>query len=149
MATTLAMMVMTGRGVLVAHIGDSPILQLRPHEGTIFRTSDHSLVAEMVARGDITAEDALQHPQRNIITRCMFVPDRQRRISQATVDMIADVRPGDVFLLCSDGVNGAERGILGPTAYCRRPYAAAEGRTLAAADCRQPRQQYGVDSGGG
>ena len=37
----------------------------------------------------------------------MFVPDRQRRISQATVDMIADVRPGDVFLLCSDGVNGA------------------------------------------
>ena len=107
MATTLAMMVMTGRGVLVAHIGDSPILQLRPHEGTIFRTFDHSLVAEMVARGDISAEEALQHPQRNIITRCMFVPDRQRRISQATVDMIADVRPGDVFLLCSDGVNGA------------------------------------------
>ena len=106
MATTLAVLVLTPKGVFVAHVGDSPVCQFRRGEGIVFRTHDHSLVADLVERGELTAEEAATDHRRNIITRCLSVPMPGEVLAQAEVDMIADVRPGDVFMVCSDGVNG-------------------------------------------
>lgn len=106
MATTLVLMAITDAGVLIAHVGDSPAFQVRRGEGVVFRTADHSLVAELLRSGAIGEDEAARHPQRNIITRSLSVPLPGRRLSQVTVDIIRDVCPGDVFLLCTDGVNG-------------------------------------------
>jgi len=65
-------------------------------------TGDHSLVAELVAKGSITPEEAHGHPQRNIITRAVGTDDLLEvdtgRISLAS---------GDILLLCSDGLTSA------------------------------------------
>lgn len=106
MATTLAVLVLTHSGVFVAHVGDSPVYLFRRGEGIVFRTRDHSLVADLVERGELTAKEAAFDKRRNIITRCIAVPMLGETLSQATVDIITDMLPGDVFMVCSDGVNG-------------------------------------------
>jgi len=61
---------------------------------------DHSMVAEMVRDGVITAEEALRHPYRNIITRALGAEDT------VNVDILEmEKLPGDVFLICSDGLS--------------------------------------------
>lgn len=102
-ATTLTMLCTHSKGCLMAHIGDSRIYQLRPGKGIVYRSEDHSLVNDMVRSGKITAQEALTHPDRNIITRCLQ-PMGGRTHDRATVRMTNDVRKGDLFLLCSDGV---------------------------------------------
>lgn len=104
MATTLAFAAMTGDGVFVAHIGDSRIYQVRPSKGILFRTEDHSLVNELLKRHSITPEEAVRHPKRNVITRCMNVRKEARDYDEAAIDIIRDVEAGDIFLLCTDGV---------------------------------------------
>lgn len=103
MATTLTLLVAHAAGIMVAHIGDSRIYQLRPGVGVVFRTYDHSLVNVMVRQGLITPENAINHPRSNVITRCMGGANPGER-AEATTMNITDVQPGDVFLLCSDGV---------------------------------------------
>ncbi len=103
MATTLTLLVAHAAGVMVAHIGDSRIYQLRPGVGVVFRTYDHSLVNVLVRNGVISPEDAVNHPKSNVITRCMGGANPGDR-AEATTMNITDVLPGDVFLLCSDGV---------------------------------------------
>lgn len=103
MATTLTLLVAHAGGIMVAHIGDSRIYQIRPGVGVVFRTYDHSLVNVMVRNGMISPEDAINHPKSNVITRCMGGSNPGER-SEATTMNITDVLPGDVFLLCSDGV---------------------------------------------
>jgi protein phosphatase len=62
-------------------------------------TRDHSLVAELLAAGRITAKEAVDHPQSNLITRCLGYMDR------VEVDIAPhDLRSGDCLLLCSDGL---------------------------------------------
>lgn len=100
--TTLTALCLGSNGALAAHIGDSRIYQVRPGVGIIYRTTDHSLVAEMVARGEMTEEEAMVHPRRNVITRAMQ-PGLSRPF-EATVDMISDIRKDDFFFLCCDGV---------------------------------------------
>lgn len=102
-ATTLTMLCMHANGCLMAHVGDSRIYQLRPGKGIVYRSEDHSLVNDMVRSGKITAQQALTHPDRNIITRCLQ-PVSGRTHDRATVRTTNDVRKGDIFLLCSDGV---------------------------------------------
>lgn len=102
MGTTLTFLAFCTNGVLVAHIGDSRVYQFRPAEGVLFRTRDHSLVSELIASGEITEEEAHAHPQRNIITRA--VQPHQECPAPATFDVCTDVRRGDVFFLCCDGV---------------------------------------------
>ena len=101
-ATTLTLLAAHGAGVLMAHIGDSRIYQLRPGQGIVYQTEDHSLVQEMVRSGAITAEKARNHPLGNVITRSMSGGSADR--CPATVCFTSDVQPGDVFLLCTDGV---------------------------------------------
>lgn len=103
MATTLTLMVTHRGGITVAHIGDSRIYQIRPGAGVVYRSWDHSLVNALVRSGNITPVQSINHPQSNVITRCMGGQDSESR-SEATAYCLTDIAPGDVFLLCSDGV---------------------------------------------
>lgn len=104
MATTLTFVCFHSQGATAAHIGDSRIYHIRPQVGILYRSDDHSLVNALVHSGNLTPQEAENHPQGNYITRCMgYVgPDEER--SGATVLQIADIEAGDYFLLCTDGV---------------------------------------------
>ena len=104
MATTLTFAAITNDGVFLAHMGDSRIYQIRPGEGEIFRTEDHSLVNELIKNKKISPQEAVYHPKRHVITRCLTVQENSHNYTEATVHIIRDVKPGDIFLLCSDGV---------------------------------------------
>ena len=102
MGTTLVSAVSFDGGVVIANVGDSRAYHInkqRIHQVT----RDHSLVEHMVERGDITAEEARRHPNRNLITRALG-PD-------AGVDSLSDsylvaLESGDYLLLCTDGLVG-------------------------------------------
>jgi protein phosphatase len=82
----------------IGHVGDSRAYRLR--RGKLERlTRDHSLVEEMRRKGQITDEQAEDHPQRSIITRALG-PEPEVEVDLQTVP----AAPGDVFLLCSDGL---------------------------------------------
>jgi PPM family protein phosphatase len=82
----------------IGHVGDSRAYRLR--EGKLERlTRDHSLVEEMRRKGQITDAQAEDHPQRSIITRALG-PEPEVEVDVQTVP----AAPGDVFLLCSDGL---------------------------------------------
>ncbi|HNA23940.1 MAG TPA: Stp1/IreP family PP2C-type Ser/Thr phosphatase, partial [Solirubrobacterales bacterium] len=84
--------------VIIGHVGDSRAYRLR--DGIIQRlTKDHSLVEEMRRRGQITEEQAEDHPQRSIITRALG-PEPEVQADLTAVPS----EPGDIFLLCSDGL---------------------------------------------
>jgi serine/threonine protein phosphatase PrpC len=83
----------------VAHVGDSRAYLLR---GGSLRpvTEDHSLVAELVRSGDLTRDQAAEHPQKNLITRALGADE------EVEVDTsVLPVEAGDRFLLCSDGLS--------------------------------------------
>lgn len=107
MGTTLTFVCLHAEGATVAHIGDSRIYQLRPAANgeparIVFRTRDHSLVEDLVKIGEITEEEAKDHPQKNVITRAMQ-PCQERR-SRADIKHLTDILPGDYFYMCSDGM---------------------------------------------
>ena len=104
MGTTLTMLCFHACGCVMAHIGDSRIYQVRPGDGIIYRSDDHSLVNQLVHAGQITPEEAIDHPQSHIITRCMGPTNPDQRRSMATVFYSSNVVEGDYFVLCSDGV---------------------------------------------
>ncbi len=82
----------------VAHVGDSRAYRLR--DGRLAAiTEDHSWVGEEMRRGRISAEDAAQHPLKNVLLRSIGVAP-EVEISSAAIDL----RAGDRFLLCSDGL---------------------------------------------
>ena len=98
MGTTLTAVHVGERDVAVAHVGDSRAYRLRGGELSRL-TEDHSLVEEMRRRGQLTAEEADEHPQRSIITRALG-PE-----PEVVVDTHSwAARDGDVLLLCSDGL---------------------------------------------
>jgi serine/threonine protein phosphatase PrpC len=100
MATTLTFSMPTPHGILVAWCGDSRVYQFR--EGRIiFQTRDHSWVNEAVENGIITAEEAVNHPKSNVITRAI---QGSHKSTQLDITLLTDVQKGDFFLHCSDGV---------------------------------------------
>lgn len=102
MGTTMTCLIIDDNGALVAHMGDSRVYQVRPSTGVLFQTSDHSLVNELLKAGELTEEDAINYPYRNLITRAMQ-PHRERR-SKVELNQLSDIRRGDYFFLCSDGM---------------------------------------------
>jgi PPM family protein phosphatase len=86
--------------VTFGHVGDSRAYRVRD-DALEQLTDDHSLVGELIRSGKLTREEAEVHPQRSVITRALGTdPD-------VDVDTFAvDARPGDIFLLCSDGLSG-------------------------------------------
>jgi protein phosphatase len=86
------------RAAWIAHVGDSRCYRFR--EGTLSgMTVDHSLVEQQVRMGQITAEEAETSNMRHVITRAVGVDSRL----EAEI-AIEDAFPGDIFLLCSDGL---------------------------------------------
>lgn len=98
MGTTLVSAVSYEGGAVITNVGDSRAYHISP-DGITRVTKDHSLVESMVDRGDITAEEARRHPNRNLITRALG-PD----ISALCDGYICPMEPGDYLLLCTDGL---------------------------------------------
>ena len=111
MGTTFSALAMEGETAYIAHVGDSRIYLIR--RGALMQmTVDHTLVEEMVMKGVITEREARVHPKRNIITRALGTDAR------VEIDLMQlELRPGDVFFLCSDGLTNhvQEREILDTT----------------------------------
>jgi protein phosphatase len=98
MGTTLTAVYVGEQEVSIAHVGDSRAYCLRDGELSKL-TEDHSLVDELIREGKLTPEEAEEHPQRSIITRALG--------PEATVEVdlrVYRARPGDVYLICSDGL---------------------------------------------
>lgn len=99
MGTTVTAALVRGDAVHLAHVGDSRAYRWRL--GILKQlTEDHSLVGEMLRRGSISEEEAEVHPQRSIITRALGIEPGVEVDTDAV-----DWQPGDVFLLCSDGLS--------------------------------------------
>ena len=100
MGTTVVACLAEGTTVSVAHVGDSRAYLIR--DGALSRiTNDHSWVFEQVQAGMLTESEAEKHPLRNVITRALG------GALQVTPDASEiEAKPGDVFLLCSDGLTG-------------------------------------------
>jgi len=98
MGTTLTAAYVGEEQVSIAHVGDSRAYCLR--DGELVRlTDDHSLVDELMRQGRLTPEEAVEHPQRSVITRALG--------PELAVDVDTSSyrgRAGDVYLLCSDGL---------------------------------------------
>lgn len=100
MGTTITAAIVDAGGeeVAIGHVGDSRAYRLRAGRFEQL-TRDHSLVEEMRRKGQITDAQAEDHPQRSIITRALG-PEPDVEVDLQT----ASAAPGDVFLLCSDGL---------------------------------------------
>ncbi len=100
MGTTVTAALVGDDGVVsFAHVGDSRAYLLR--EGALQRLSeDHSLVHELVRQGQLSEVEAEQHPQRSVITRALGT-DEEVQIDTFSLE----AKPGDVLLLCTDGLN--------------------------------------------
>ena len=98
MGTTMTLAVFSPDEVEMGHIGDSRAYLYR--DGTLTQlTRDHSLMADMIASGELTPEQAAVHPFRSVITRALGMESR------VVVDRVThDLQPGDRVLLCSDGL---------------------------------------------
>lgn len=100
MGTTVTVLWEGADEVYIGHVGDSRAYLLRA--GALSQiTQDHSVVAEMMRQGILTKEKAKRHPYRNVITRAVGTS------SGIEVDVIRlDKQPGDIWLICSDGLYG-------------------------------------------
>jgi serine/threonine protein phosphatase PrpC len=97
--STVVMLLLQPGKVSWAHCGDSRFYHFRG-DSLVFRSTDHSYVAQLVVQGRITPEQALVHPNRNILLTSLGGVRRCPR------SLSAKPRPaaGDTFLLCSDGL---------------------------------------------
>ena len=99
MGTTLVGAMIDDSRVCVGHVGDSRAYLVRDGQITQL-TSDHSWVNEQVKLGFLTKTDAKRHPFRNVVTRALGSKE------DVTVDLTEQrLEPGDIILLCSDGLN--------------------------------------------
>lgn len=101
MGTTTSVLAVRDHHGWLAHVGDSRIYLVR--DGSIQQlTDDHSLVATMVREGLLTSQEAETHPRRNVLQRSMGVAE------DVEIDVRGpfELRVGDTFILCSDGLHG-------------------------------------------
>ncbi len=100
MGTTLTAAMFEGRRLHVAHVGDSRAYLLRNGELSQL-TTDHTLVQHLIDEGELTPEEAAEHPQRSVITRAIGV-SADIEVDSLTITLEGD----DQLLLCSDGLTG-------------------------------------------
>lgn len=98
MGTTLTLVIVKDGEAFIGHIGDSRAYMIRSGE-MIQLTHDHSLVAELLKSGSITAEEARVHPQKNVITKALGT-DRDINPDIYTKELLKD----DILFLCTDGL---------------------------------------------
>ncbi len=100
MGTTLSALLLCGEFTLTAQVGDSRIYLVRDgHAQQI--TEDHTLIAWQLKKGLITQDEARVSRQKNVITRAVG----SRDYVQVDTNLVS-TKPGDAFLLCSDGLHG-------------------------------------------
>ncbi len=98
MGTTVTALLLAGTRAALLHIGDSRCYLLR--DGELHQlTRDDTFVQLLVDRGVLTAEEARHHPQRSLVTRAV------QGSALTSTDAVLALRPGDRFLLCSDGLS--------------------------------------------
>jgi serine/threonine protein phosphatase PrpC len=101
MGTTVALAVATDKWFVTAHVGDSRVYLWEKHVARLHQlTSDHSVVGELIKKGQITVGEAASHPHRNVLTRAVGT------------DLIVEIEfgnwmwnDGDQLMLCSDGLS--------------------------------------------
>jgi len=99
MGTTIVVALFYNGIVTIAHVGDSRLYRKRALNFEQI-TIDHSLIQELIARGLYTPEEAHAKTPKNLVTRALGIE------ATVEVDVIEEpVLPGDIFLLCSDGLN--------------------------------------------
>ncbi len=99
MGTTIVAAILEDEQICVAHVGDSRLYRLRDGQLTCL-TRDHSLLEEMIARGQLSREDAHQFVKKNIVTRALGVEvGSDVEINEWSTAV------GDIYLACSDGLN--------------------------------------------
>lgn len=98
MGTTLVGVLMSGRNTIVINVGDSRAYLVSP-DGISQLTVDHSLVEDMIMRGDITRERARSHPIKNLITRAVGT---EKNIECDIYNV--EIKYGEYLVLCSDGL---------------------------------------------
>lgn len=99
MGTTMVAVLIVENVAYLLNIGDSRAYHIN-EEGITRLTRDHSVVEDMVARGDITPEEARTHPRKNLITRALGAEEQIR------ADLYEkQLHSGDYLLLCSDGLS--------------------------------------------
>ena len=131
MGTTCTVLLLAGRFGVMGHVGDSQLHLLRD-ETAVQLSHDHTFTAEAVRRGAMTAKQAAESSHGNVLMRCVGTRDTVQ------VDtLVFDVAPGDMLVLCSDGlsqyVEGAEellrmRGGRAPKDFTRQLITAANAR---------------------
>lgn len=98
MGTTVVVCIVRKNHLHVAHIGDSRAYLLR--DGILKQlTTDHSLVQELLSKGRITEEEAIDHPRKNILTRALGT-DPAVEVDTMNIAL----KSGDTILLCTDGI---------------------------------------------
>ncbi len=102
MGTTLTLLYFDSQGVTALHMGDSRIYHIRPGVGILYQSRDHSIAFELYQSGEITYEEMVNYPQKNIVSRAM-TPGKENRMRPDIIH-ITDVQSGDYFYLCSDGM---------------------------------------------
>ena len=107
MGTTMTCLKLHSQGATIAHIGDSRVYHIRPgktgKETQILHvTRDHSLINDLIASRNMTEEEAQTSRQKNVITRAMQ-PCMERR-AKPDIYHTHDIKAGDYFYLCSDGM---------------------------------------------
>ncbi len=136
MGTTLTLAYLVGQTVHIGHVGDSRVYLVRDHQISQL-TQDHSFVGELLRDGTISPEDALTHPNRNILTRAIGVSPT------INVDLYTqEILLADVLILCTDGVSGVltDQELLAIVESDEDPQRVAE--TM----CRQAERQGGTDN---
>lgn len=99
MCTTIAGCVFCDDSIVIFHSGDSRVYR-HDRWGLAKMTRDHSVVQDMIDMGEITPEEALEHPKRNVISRCIGIngPSPEIYVSRTPIN------PGEKYLFCSDGL---------------------------------------------
>lgn len=103
MGSTVVVTYFDGNKVYVGHVGDSRLYRYRNGELSQV-TQDHSLVQELVSRGLLSKDEAIESANKNLVTRALGIEE------SVQVDVNEDeYQDGDIYLLCSDGLNDVLR----------------------------------------
>ena len=116
MGTTVVAAIITPDAVYVSHVGDSRAYLVSKNEIRQI-TKDHSVVQDMVEKGEITPDEAKSHPRKNLITRALGVDE------EVKADFLAeDTTSDDVLLICTDGLSNFVDQSDIYRVVCDRPY---------------------------
>lgn len=102
MGTTITILWIVNNKVYIAWCGDCRCYVFNKNRGLLRLTEDHSYVQELINKGELTIDDAFNHPNSNIITKCLGDCD----VSSVPDILIHEINPNDQYILCSDGLCG-------------------------------------------